>query len=288
MDLCIDPRPSAIVLASNVTSITQRQTIGADTYGLTNRTSRGILIDEIVFSVRAATDDWLGGAIGVKLRCGPFELTNGFVPLGLLTSNFTDADGTDANNFFVTTGRAETFIWALDTPMYMPPGFSFAPIFSRNADGASGAAGIWTSLRGRYVKQKPARTRLPYVNSFSHTRNAANSISNNTDIQNPFTVPLTIPYFTGAQDNTSGANITYFQDSPLTASGTFVDLYYRGTSRLTASPIPFNGIFRAGYYTASAGNLILDPRDWLVVKFIEVAADIKPMLGVIGYREERL
>jgi len=292
--LCVQPVPSSpVILSSEILTLSQGSIVQADSYGIQNKTDRAMLIDRFIFSVRANSPDYLGGAISVKLRLGAQDLTNGFVPLCVLTSPYSARTGTSEIYYFASGGLGFTTVLPLAHPLYVAPGNGFSAQLARTTDGSALLCGVNLGFAGCATVERPRKNFVPYISAFSHPRDTVNatsaSTSTNTDMQNKFGVSMYVDKFIASGDDTSnflGINIieSYLTDSALYD---FVDIYYRGATRLTNKPHPLNALFWPGQCAVDA-RMVIAPNDWFITQFTSVAQYHKPVIAMVGYREEAL
>lgn len=284
--ICPQVAPNGgVILSSEILQLAAGATVPADSYGLANKSDRGILIDRLIFSVRGSARDYLGNAITAKLRLGSYEITNGFVPLSVLNSPYSGRTRSNESYYYGSGGLIFTNVLPLMTPFYMPPGIGLSAEFSRNTDGTTDSVGISVGFAGRFTTDRQRVTQVPYISAFIHPRNILQSISKNTELQNPFNQNMFIDKFIGCGDDTSSGSGIAILDYALTGSTNLVELAFRGSTVLTSAPLPFNALFWPGQFVAEA-KMWIGPRDWFISEFSNVSGNVQPVVAMIGYREE--
>lgn len=289
MESCIIKATSPVILSSEVVEIAEGATAPADSYGLTNNTDQGIWVDRVSFSLRHNSSVgtwWLGATMNAKLRVGMFEITNGFVPICGMQDRFSPAGVYSSNYYATDPSTTSTHRMNFTYPIYLPPGMGINAMFSRGADAVVDpfSVGAVVSFGGKFTTDKPTKTAVPYIAAFASPDSVSNATSENTQLQNPFRVPMFIDKFIG-NGHRSGPAILV--DSDFTVDGNLVDIQFRGSRPLTSAPMPFQALFRNRHYELPV-KMEIEPRDWFIVRYTDIQSNIRLVTSMIGYREESL
>jgi hypothetical protein len=148
----------------------------------------------------------IGGAIGCKLVLGNIELTNGFIPLwlfGRCDNVFADDSKINGVLGVFNTNYYCEMVWRLPQPLFVPAGAVLQPTFQHYGYGALPMT-VTISYCARSLKANaspPALMPVPWVSKYiSKSMDYAfvdNDTSQETDIINPYDVPVHLQRMTG-------------------------------------------------------------------------------------------
>lgn len=275
---------------------------GVNAVALKNPTNLPMEIYEIKFLLKS-TGAIAGHSVGCKLSMGNVPLTGGFVPIfsfGNCTYTLREAVGILQSNTYVS------HTMRLSRPLYVPAGGAVIPSFHHKGYTQEDIT-VRISYSGRNLPAdyRPKRLFVPYVaayssksfNSFSTVADSDNSTE--TDLLNPFDVPLRIERFVG--------RMGLFDNSPNSENEAYVvgdvmipDVLARYT---TVRMVDSNGNQIIRDYTSFANAFNFSTRAWEVnfelpsksfyTVFLRKAASTltlsqymnQAFVSMVGYRE---
>lgn len=199
--------PIHLTASATINSTTQG---GVNTEALRNPTGAPMEILEVKWQMRSlpplATNGMAsGGVLGCKLELGKIKLTNGFVPIWLFGR---------CENFFADTpeivpfgaGAASIpleFSWKLPRPLFVPSGAVIVPTFEHRGV-TQGPVDVQISYSGRQLSmgaRPPPVICAPWAASYVsipfQDTVTGTDLSRETDLVNPFDVPIHLQRFTG-------------------------------------------------------------------------------------------
>lgn len=300
---------AAVILEGDTVSLSASQSTGVQNIdGLKNKLSVPVWVDEFLINLgnTGAASELNGGDIRVQLRLNTDLLTNGYVPIWLLGSsrNYSVASGSGGVSFFSDQLQAPLFGAKLAKPMLLLPGEYIEAAFYH--------AGVLdtTALTARFLARghvadpeslSDDHTRnLPWFSAFVgklQTANAdATEQSKESDLRNPFDVPLKLDRMVGVIGSViAGTDFGAYNDPDAIDAGlqyctaTMVDESGRAIVRdLT----PFAHLFQIRDFTWPV-KAVMPPRSFYLLNLIERYSKINTtntlqvMCSIVGSREAK-
>ena len=215
------------VVVSDTLTLEEGDTKQFDSQALSNIFSSPMVIDEVRVQIVAPLDLQVGnfgGSVRLKLSLGRYALSSVFIPVGCLGTSFGGGElgtnGFDPQLFspesiyggFTEVNSTGFFRWKLPRPLLCPIGMPLEAIVSRQIEGLSnvfpGADPLTVNLSyaGRVTTQPlppgDITAPIPYVGLYENVFTSASvSISNQTDLYNPFQGPLNVQRLIGRWQN---------------------------------------------------------------------------------------
>ncbi len=293
----------------------------ADTTRLENPFQAPMWLDEIRFRLplqsqgTSSSEAW--SSISVQLKLGNLQLTQGFVPIGLLGKVLNDS--VLVNNPGVGDTQLENspsvFTWKLPRPLFIPARELLRPTiyFSPYSGAPNKTVTIIYCCRPLPKgTPEPKTLHLPWVTSYVPptltTPNAVDTINHSTpaDLYNPWDQELRVQRFigrfmaqgipaAGAEDdgNMDMASALVDLNTGLITSGTFVTAQDSYNNILIRDVTPFTNVF-CQVDRSWTVNCILPPkgfylftidRQWNAVSTPAITATVG--ISMVGYREVR-
>lgn len=201
-------RGDPIQLTASITGLQPGvQGAGANVRALVNPTKQLIEIYGIRFRLRS-TLAVAGHIVACRLDLGDFQLTNGFIPV----FSFGKSENLAAeqpNAGLVTVGVPQpTQFYAdytvkLSRPILLPPGAAIRPQFQHRGQ-TTAAIDVHMTVFGRKLPANaeiPQRIHLPFWAAYNAKNFTLGTVdtdqSSESDLYNPFDVPLRMEHFTG-------------------------------------------------------------------------------------------
>lgn len=290
---------------------------GVNVKALRNPGPGAIEIFGIKFRLRSS-QPITGALVGCRLDLGDFQLTNGFVPLyafgraeNLLAEQTSDGASPPAACY-------TEYICRLSRPIYVPLGAVVRPQLQHKGL-TSATVDVHISMFGRMLPEDaplPDRLLLPYWAAYVSKTFQAGTVdsdaSTESDLANPFDVPLRMERFVGRISMFSGAALTFaasmielennpfgfssgsfptFGDIPTQISCSIIDSNgYPVVKRLTPFRLVFDAETRSwpvthelpagGYYLINMANAA-----WISGNPFTSAVFVQPCISMLGWRE---
>ena len=310
---------SPILLTSRV-AIASGGTAIADSGRLQNESRRPMLIEEVHFLTQSPTTTLttvtysMGTVIRAKLRAGRFVISNEFIVLSAYGPLLQDLVGLTPGRLDRTLGIGLDAVttrsqmthhrWKLSRPLLLGPGESMMANFSRDVDvsgwtGGDGNAFVTITLLGRLADPSyivPKKVMVPYISQFLVTETAmataGDSLSQETDIGNPFLVPLQITSMNGRLRTRS---TTAIGDLPFDNNAMNIDPTDGREIKMAVSGrnmirdyTSISSVF--GNTRSWEMDLKLDPREWVNAGYRRGSSSsgLQFTLTAFGHREETL
>lgn len=215
-NLGADVRPLALRVTANLGSGEQTSPNGLS---LRNQTGEPWEVHELKFYMRPQSNTVgraCGGFVQVALALDEFPITDGFVPTWAVSpAHALDIERLSPN--WATKGGGATFFggnifplredgmyyWKLDHPLYVKPGSAIKTQFNHTGlDTTSITVGMTASGRVLPGTARPASIKVPWVSTWQsdfYEALAAGGpqLSQETQLNNPFSGPLTVERFVG-------------------------------------------------------------------------------------------
>lgn len=238
--------------------------------------------------------DLTGQAVGVKLDLGAIAVCDSKVPVSGF-SNIRDRDNA-AGSIYSTPGTAvvasvRSYTWRLKYPIPIPAGAVLTPLFEHLGqnpfDLVVDIAYFCRTLPPDY--KFPARVMIPWVSSFNsnsydevNETAAGTELSPESDIMNPFNVPLEISRLVGNEtlmrgiDNDEDISDHRFRLGRIAIRGSRGD-------EIARAPTVFNTLFPTDWLAWDIpGAWIMRPGEFYKVNLRVGALDYNPAVANIG------
>jgi hypothetical protein len=178
---------------------------GVNVKALVNPGPGPIEVHGFKFRVRSSTYVPSGALIGCRLDLGEFPLTNGFVPIyafGRAENPVAEQVTSGSDGGVIKFGYAQ-YTARLARPIYLPEGAAVRPQLQHRGQSTS-PADVQISVFGRMLDRRsplPTSLKLPYwavyVSKSFALGLADAETSSESDLYNPFDVPLHLERFVG-------------------------------------------------------------------------------------------
>lgn len=294
-----------VVLSTGVQTVAQ-SAIGSavDLSRLALPFRSAMLLDEIRFSAALVTGAEVPTVhnalfIQTKIALGRFAITDGFVPISVLTpSAQLAADAMMGVGIESASGRnSYSFLrWVFPVPLYVRPGEALGIGFRRITDGQTNTARIEASVVGRVVSgetPQPRSIRVPWVAAYVNDKVAASMSQGsggppNTALFNPFSSPLHIQRFVGRsyQDDDAGGLGGDLNDL-VVGTGPDVKITDSRGFLVVGDPVVFGEVFDSTRHAWTAPH-IMPPKGWVRVQFSGAGTNYVYWVGMVGWREEAI
>jgi len=292
-----------LTLVSSVTMPTQvGQVISADLGQMQMEHRTPIEITEIRFTINPTwnSNDWAAeGLIGVSLDAGPFNLTNGFIPVWAADPCYNPRYQQALNE--AGTARLAFVRWRLPQPMVLPSGFVLRPRFqwmsSEGVATVNSPTTISIAVVGRSLidGKYPRTTRVPYMTTWIPPDGAL--ATGQLDLMNNIDKEVTAHRLVGRM--ISGA-LGY---GPM--DGTFGCPYYRLFAMnsvirnkliirkstgyyITQNPTPFLALFPMQGAVLPIEQRLAPGDSYTISSDTAASANFRPHISLIASREEQI
>lgn len=236
---------------------------------------------------------WLGGVVAMKLDLGQYQLTNGFVPVGVLSrAQFINANsaGESWTSGAVIAGYdSETtndFTWRFARPLFVPAGAAVVPTFLHRGfavlpgpDGGVAPIKVRVGFSGNTLRAgtAPKRVCLPYAAAWTSGMydygTAWRAASAETDLVNPNGEQLNIQRFCGRlieldlESQTVAEAMRSVHDLDwLGVGGVEVKMADSLGRRTVHNFTPFRQVFSGQTRSWEAEGAYLEPRSYYMVQ----------------------
>ena len=263
-----------------------------------------LLIDEVRFTTRSNSISGAGSAIDsswqsrVRLHINDYDVTNGYIPITALCpiqQGVQQIKGTVGNVAGFVDPFYVTCKWRLPVPLLVPGGSWLSAELNRpNLTQTGPSISVNIAYAGRVLPSNfklPRTVAVPYATAFAPTTGAAQYISRDLQLGNPFNVDLVTQRLILKQFTTQtfGSNqlgmesFVVIPDMALTLEGSF------GQRAIVKKYTPL--LDAASYFDRTMRfNAVLKHRDRFIADFYYSGGQTTyfPVLCLIGHRQERL